>query len=177
LPKRFDLRCDARNFAEELNNLLNATVCDGSRLSCVVSPRRDRSRAVIGYKISRGQLDLRECIPVTLGADPRIWLGFSMRLEQDHENRYLMVRQSVMLLSSSPDSDDVLLHYDYERDKPDDYPDAHLQVCATSESWEAVGVRLDDSARLLERMHLPVGDKSFRQLFGKLAVEFPRAAF
>lgn len=128
----------------------------------MISPGRDRSRAVIGYKIGRDQLDLQECIPITVGSAPKIWLGFSMRLERDHEDKYLMVRQSVMLLSSSPDPSDVLLHYDYERDKADDYPDAHLQICASSGSWEQVGVRLDGSPRLLERMHLPVGGRRFR---------------
>jgi hypothetical protein len=93
-----------------------------------------------------------------------------MRLERDHEQKYLMVRQSVMLLSSSPDPNDVLLHYDYERDK-DDYPDAHLQICATSDAWEAVGRRLDGSERLLERMHLPVGGRRFRPTLED-AVEF-----
>lgn len=94
-----------------------------------------------------------------------------MRLERDDEDKYLMVRQSVMLLSSSPDPKDVLLHYDYERDKPDDYPDAHLQVCATSNTWEAIGVRLDGSERPLERMHLPVGGKRFRPILEDI-VEF-----
>jgi hypothetical protein len=162
LSKRSDLERDARIFAHELNDLLNATVCDGPRLSCVVSPGRARSRAVIGYKISRDQLDLQECLPITVGSAPKIWLGFSMRLERDHQDKYLMVRQSVMLLSVSPNLTDVLLHYDYERDKPDDYPDAHLQVCATSAAWEAVGVRPDGSNRPLERMHLPVGGRRFR---------------
>ena len=73
-----------------------------------------------------------------------------------------MVRQSVMLLSASADPADTLLHYDYERDKPDDYPDAHLQICATSDAWKQVGVRTDGSDRLLERMHLPVGGRRFR---------------
>lgn len=162
LTRRFDLERDSRAFAEELTDLLNATVCDGIRLSTVISPGRDRVRAVIGYEISKQELDLRKCIPVTIGSQPKIWLGFSMRLEQDFEDKYLMVRQSVMLLSASPDPTDTLLHYDYERDKPDDYPDAHLQICATSETWKQVGVRTDGSERLLERMHLPVGGRRFR---------------
>lgn len=82
LSRSFDLERYARGFANELNDLLNATVCDGPRLSCVISPGRDRSRAVIGYRITRDQLDLQECTPITIGADPEIWLGFSMRLEQ-----------------------------------------------------------------------------------------------
>lgn len=162
LTRRFDLERDSRQLAQELTDLLNATVCDGIRLSTVISPGRDRVRAVIGYEISKQDLDLRRCIAVTIGADPKIWLGFSMRLEQDFQDEYLMVRQSIMLLSASADPADALLHYDYERDKPDDYPDAHLQICATSEEWERVGIRIDGSERLLERMHLPVGGRRFR---------------
>lgn len=162
MPRRFDLERDSRALANEFTELLNATVCDGPRLSCVISPGRERSRAVIGYEIAKDQLDLQKCIPITTGSEPKIWLGFSMRLEQDFEDKYLMVRQSVMLLSTSADPGDTLLHYDYERDKPDDYPDAHLQICATSEHWERIGIRLDGSERPLERMHLPVGGRRFR---------------
>jgi hypothetical protein len=93
---------------------------------------------------------------------PNVWLGFSMRLEQDFEDKYLMVRQSVMLLSASVDPADPLLHYAHERDKPDDYPGAHLQICATSDAWKRVGVRTDGSQRLLERVHSPVGGRRFR---------------
>jgi hypothetical protein len=170
LTRRFDLERDSREFAQELSDLPNATVCDGTRLSCVISPGRDRARAVIGYDISKQDLDLRRCIAVTIGTEPKIWLGFSMRLEQDFEDKYLMVRQSVMLLSASADPADTL-HYDYERDKPDDYPDAHLQICATSDVWRQVAVRTVGSGRLLERMHLPVGGRRFRPTL-KDVVEF-----
>lgn len=85
-----------------------------------------------------------------------------MRLEQDEKDEYLTGRQSVMLLSTSADPADTLLHYDYERDKPDGYPDAHLQVCASSKPWKRIGVRLDGTTRPLERMHLPVGGRRFR---------------
>lgn len=117
---------------------------------------------MIGHDIAKDQLDLRKCFPVTIGADPNIWLAFSMRLEQDFEDEYLMVRQSVMLLSASAEPADTLLHYDYECDKPDDYPDAHLQICATSDDWKRVGVRTDGTERLLERMHLPLGGRRYR---------------
>ncbi len=162
MTPRTDLERESRGLADEFTNLLNRTICHGIRLTSVITAGRDRSRTVIGYQITKDRLDAPECIPVTIGGEPRIWLGFSMRLEQDHEDKYLMVRQSVMLLSSSPDHKDALLHYDYERDKPDGYPDAHLQVCATSEAWERVGVRADGSQRPLERLHLPVGGRRFR---------------
>jgi hypothetical protein len=169
LTRRFDLERDSRTLAQEFTDLLNATICHGVRLSCIISRGRDRSRAVIGYDIAKDQLDLRKCIPITTGVEPKIWLGFSMRLEQDFEDKYLMVRQSVMLLSASPDPAHTLLHYDYERDKPDDYPEAHLQVCVTSEAWKQAAVRIDGTERLLERMHLPVGGRRFRPTLEDIA--------
>lgn len=162
LSKSFNLERESHTFADELSGLLNGTICYGVRLTSVVTAGRDRSRSVIGYRITKDNQDLETCIPVTLGSDPTFHLGFSMRLERDHENKFLMVRQSVMLLSPTADPSDALLHYDYERDKRDGYPDAHLQICATSETWQDVGQRLDGSTRLLERMHLPVGGRRFR---------------
>jgi hypothetical protein len=75
-----------------------------------------------------------------------------------------MVTSSVMILAWAPDVADesnLLLHYDYERGK-EIYPEAHLQVCASSDAWREAGRRLDGKERLLERLHLPVGDRRFR---------------
>ncbi len=47
-----------------------------------------------------------------------------------------MIRSSVLYLSPDQDDARTLLHYDYERDKADSYPEAHLQICATSVEWE-----------------------------------------
>jgi hypothetical protein len=67
-----------------------------------------------------------------------------------------------MLLSLDSDLDNVLFHYDYERGKIDGYPEAHLQVCASSGAWAQAATRLDGSTRVLERLHLPVGPRRFR---------------
>jgi hypothetical protein len=64
-----------------------------------------------------------------------------------------MVTSSVMILALAPDVADesnLLLHYDYERGK-EIYPEAHLQVCASSDAWREAGRRLDGKERLLER--------------------------
>lgn len=73
-----------------------------------------------------------------------------------------MVRSSVMYLSPDQDGARTLLHYDYERDKADDYPEAHLQVCATSVEWEDAMRSYGPRGRPLKKLHLPVGGRRFR---------------
>ena len=73
-----------------------------------------------------------------------------------------MIRSSVMYLTLDASGDEVLLHYDYERDKSDGYPEVHLQVCATSDAWEQASLGYGPSGRPLERLHLPVGGRRYR---------------
>jgi hypothetical protein len=135
--------------------LLNGTVCTGVRITAVTHERL--GFAVAGYKITRKQLIPTVGIPLTLGKKvPRGYIGLSYRLRVDDQQRYLMVESSFMGLFLDHDLKHPLLHYDYERDKPDGYPEAHLQVCATSDVWDSLGVRP------LERLHLPVGGRRYR---------------
>ncbi|MGN6680105.1 MAG: hypothetical protein ACTHKL_20275, partial [Streptosporangiaceae bacterium] len=92
----------------------------------------------------------------------RLYFGMLFRMGPDDARRYPMIRSSVMYLSLGPDGNDVLLHYDYERDKDDGYPEAHLQVCATSEAWAQVTRSYGPRGRPLERLHLPVGGRRYR---------------
>lgn len=66
----------------------------------------------------------------------------------------MMAKSSMALLALDADLSKELLHYDYERDKDKEqgFPEAHLQVCASSEYWDAVA-----GDRPLSKMHLPVG--------------------
>jgi hypothetical protein len=120
---------------------------------------------VVGYKISKENLSGITGIPITCsGRNPKLYLGLSMRLAPDHQRKYLMVNSSVMILSVGNDvSDDanILLHNDYERDKEDGYPEAHLQVHASSVAWNSL-TRLDGEQRSLAKLHLPVGGRRFR---------------
>ncbi|WP_139175714.1 hypothetical protein [Nocardioides lianchengensis] len=92
------------------------------------------------------------------GADGQtIWMLVSYRLAPDEEHEYLQVNSSVIALTADEGGASELLHFDYERDKADNYPEAHLQVVATSPAWEAVSPN-----RSLGRLHLPVGGRRFR---------------
>jgi hypothetical protein len=176
LAQTFDLEKKSREFKNELDELLNRTVCTGISLKSIVTPASPQ-RAVVGYKITKDNQDLTKGIPVTIDdSDPRFYLGLSIRLAPDEQQSYLMVESSVMILAIAADvADDanVLLHYDYERGKHerDNYPEAHLQVHASSSAWREAAQRLDGKDRLLERLHLPVGDRRFRPTLEDL-IEF-----
>lgn len=161
MTSRLNVVRESKRFGDELTDLLNATVCTGVRLTSVPS-EESHPRTVIGYGISRRAQDLRSGVPLTINSRAaRLYLGLAFRLEADDEYRYLMVTSSAMVLSLDSDLEKVLLHYDYERSKRDGYPEAHLQVCASSGYWQECS-RVDGSSRALERLHLPVGPRRFR---------------
>ncbi|BDY32991.1 hypothetical protein [Mycolicibacterium mageritense] len=158
----FDLRDRSHQFKDELSDFLNATVCQGVRLNCMVF--KTAGYTVVGYKNDRHN-PRGAAFPLKINRDPKFYLSLSIRLHPDPRGGdFLMVHSSAMILRTGPEITDgnMLLHYDYERDKPDDYPEAHLQICATSEEWEKTGVRLDGNQRLLPKLHLPVGGRRFR---------------
>lgn len=68
-----------------------------------------------------------------------------------------MVESSFMGLFQDAALARPILHYDYERDKGDGYPEAHLQVCASSGAWDDLCAATRGDDRPFERLHLPVG--------------------
>lgn len=150
-----DLHTLARAFAAQLSDLLNKTVCNGVRLNASVEP--GTSVVVVSNETKRQDISRTAGIPVCLRGKARLHLTVSVRLNLDDSGEHLMVVSSVMALSRSADGDGELLHYDYERHKEDGYPEAHVQVCATSDEWSAL---LPTSS--LKKLHLPVGGRRFR---------------
>jgi hypothetical protein len=165
----FDLRAEAEAFAAELSTLLNHTVTDGIRVTAIMYNNGQQAR--IGYGISPADASDPGMIPLCIRGKPRLYLGMLFRMAADDSGRYPMIRSSVMYLSADPDGGCLLLHYDYERDKQDGYPEAHLQVCATSEEWEEAMSRYGPRGRPLKKLHLPVGGRRFRPTLEDL-VEF-----
>jgi hypothetical protein len=157
---RFDLRGEAEKFAAELSGLLNHTVTDGIRITAITDKGEQQAR--IGCGISPSDLD-PDMIPLAFGGKAaRLYLGLLFKMAADDSGRYPMIRSSVMYLSPDADGARTLLHYDYERDKSDNYPEAHLQVCATSVEWEDAMRSYRPRGRPLKKLHLPVGGRRFR---------------
>ena len=152
-----DLRKEAQDFAQELTDLLNKTVTTGIRLTPIMVRK---TTAVIGYKIAATDLETKG-IAVTIGGGPKAYLGISYRLEADHEAKFTRVQSSLVGLFADPDLDQALVHYDYERNKPDGYPEAHLQIDAESQAWNIIRPKnLKD--REFSKLHFPVGGRRYR---------------
>jgi hypothetical protein len=153
----FDLPRKSKEFADDLGELLNATVCHGPKLKTLVFP----TFTLVGYNVSRDNVR-GEGLPIRIRKAPKFYLGLSIRLQE--RDGYLTVMSSAMVLATEATitNQNMLLHYDYEREKQDGYPEAHLQICATSEAWEEAGRRHDGDIRLLNKLHLPVGGRRFR---------------
>jgi hypothetical protein len=158
-----NLREEAYELAGALSEMLNHTVCNGVRLSAVLRTRIPGAKngVNIGYNLTRRKQDLRKGIPVTISNKaPKFFLGFFMHIEADDAGKYMMVKESMTILALDADLSRELLHYDYQRDKhkqPPGYPEAHVQVCASSADWEIAGHRSAEDQLDLSKMHLPVG--------------------
>lgn len=151
-----NLGVQARDFAGTLQGLLNKTICDHAQVNAVV---QQNTLAIVGTRIT----DLTSHpIPTRSSARSKIWIDISCRLRFDEdENLFLTVERSYCGISVGRDGQqDILLHYDYERDK-EHYAEAHLQVCARHDSFEQYLQELNRADRL-GKIHLPVGGRRFR---------------
>ena len=157
-----DLKAQAEAFARELNTLLNGTVCNGPRLSSVFLP--DLKQAWVGYGISKVTLDVEEAMPVCIRRNPNLYLDASYRLRLDETTGYLMVISSYVGLYLDLAMKKELCHFDFERDKTDGYPEAHLQIHADSDYWSELLARVPeaDRPRDVAALHFPVGGRRFR---------------
>lgn len=159
---RFDLRLESNRFAADLCTLLNNTVCHGIRLTAIAP--RGKGYAVIGYEIGPDDLMPTRGIALTLSEKaPSAYLNVHCRLvPDDTEGEHLMVQKSVVSLCLDQELHQELFHYDYERDKPDEYPEAHIQMCFTPPLWAELATSRGMPNRPFGRLHLPVGGRRNR---------------
>jgi len=148
---------EARGFARRLSDLLNATVCTGLRLTAARLPT---GYVRIGLGINRHDLRARP-LPLQgrVGHGVPLYLTLTYTLSQDDQGEHLMVVSSVVGTCLDPDGRRELFHADYERGKAN-YPEAHLQVCASSDDWDAVMADRDGDP--LKKLHLPAGGRRYR---------------
>ncbi|HXW86639.1 MAG TPA: hypothetical protein VEJ42_00120 [Streptosporangiaceae bacterium] len=153
-----DLGRQASGFARLIQDLLNATVCDGVTIQAQVI---DANRQLVGHGLSRQTLESK---PFRLGVGrgrEHGWLDISYRLALDDEGRYLTVISSYVGIYLEQDLQTMLCHLDYERNKPI-YPEAHLQVegaCEALDKWRLVG---GSKPKPLRDLHFPVGGRRYR---------------
>ncbi|MFE2427249.1 hypothetical protein ACFXJ5_10910 [Streptomyces sp. NPDC059373] len=126
-------------------------------MKAVARPTADGGRTFsLGHQLTKMLEPVR--FPLRIGNQkPRLWMDLSFVCHLDAEEEYLMVLSSFFGVFASESAKDALFHYDYERNKRDDYPDAHLQVAGQEETLAALL-----PGRPLPKLHFPVGGKRFR---------------
>lgn len=157
---RPDLRNSAFRFANEtINDLLNRTVTDG-RVTSVI--RQDGKIGWIGYGINKGSPFPGEPLPLSITAAPaRCFLHVIHEVYFDEEG-LLSVKRSTYGIFVGPTLDDpMLLHFDYDREPDNPYPQAHFQVAGDSAALKQLNEATGQTKTLAD-LHFPVGGKRFR---------------
>ena len=118
-------------------------------------------RAVIGYRLKKSDLH-GEAIDLTLAKSPaRLRLVLHHTLVLDESNQHLTTDKSSYTLATA-DSNSAALTYDYVRDPPNKYPEAHLHIDGEAQGLQRM---LNSSGRSKNRpadLHLPVGGRRYR---------------
>lgn len=101
---RVDLYNLAREFAHDVNHLLNHTVCDGARLVAGTNPVT--GHCVIAPRVDRLGRPTEESVPLRLGRRrPTGHLTVLFTTQLDPEEQYLAVDKSRFGLCLDPDGD------------------------------------------------------------------------
>lgn len=152
------LRRLATEFGNELQTLLNSTVCNNAHIN---AQREGPTSPVfaVGNRLTRQEVE-GEHIPLCRRGLPTGWLKVVYRLRYDPSARYLMVLTAFVAVYAADAERTPLCHFDYERDKEHGYPEAHVQVYGTSPALAAWGEHHTD--RGLQRLHFPAGHRRFR---------------
>jgi len=119
-------------------------------------------RAVIGYKVGKNN-PLGEAIPLTTsGSQAPLHLDFLHTLDLDDSGAFLTTDRSTYTLRAD-DASTPIITYDFVREPPNPYPEAHIHVHGQSDALQ----RMLDSCGLGDRkpadLHIPVGGRRFRQ--------------
>lgn len=154
------LERQAREFADDMSDLLNRTVTHGVRLSTAF--RRNPPIVSVGVGVSKKQTT-STIFPLRIdGRPPTAYLRVGYRFEFDREEQFLTVAESTIAACADSDGRLELFHYDYDRVPTNEYPNPHVQVLGESAALDAISHRAPQAATALGDLHLPVGGRRFR---------------
>lgn len=156
------LRDQTIGFTEEMKALLNCTIASHVQIKAVTLDKGDDRLFMLGHLLDKRTLTAQRFQLKPRAPRAELWMDVSFQLRLDAEREHLMVHKSFVGVFGSQDAKHGLFHYDYERDKADGYPDAHLQVDASSELFAKLNDPRCDPGRSLAQLHFPVGGKRFR---------------
>ncbi|MEV6409822.1 hypothetical protein AB0M58_44180 [Streptomyces bobili] len=156
------LRDQSIGFTQEIKALLNCTIASHVQIKAVALQMGDDRLFTLGHLLDKRTLTAQRFPLKPRAPKVELWMDVSFQLRLDAEREHLMVHKSFVGVFGSKDAKHGLFHYDYERDKADGYPDAHLQVYGESALFSALNDPKRDAGRSLAQLHFPVGGKRFR---------------
>lgn len=142
--------------------MLNATICNNVVFSVVNGP--GNQFVIVGRGVTNHEIETKP-FPLSLGGKPRAWMDASFRFCYDPEREFLTVLSCFVGISADEHGEQLLCHFDYEREKADDYPEAHIQVYGQSpvlDLWDSQPWAKNLVERGLHRLHFPAGHRRFR---------------
>jgi hypothetical protein len=154
------VRSFARDFGNKIQHLLNATIANNVVIKTAASPQP--GVFVVAHGLTKTSA-VGEPFPVCIRGKPRMWMDLSFKFCHDPEREYPTVLSSFVAVFAAEDGLKCLCHFDYEREKANDYPEAHIQVYGESEAIAHWGGDLEDGG--LHRLHFPAGHRRFRWTF------------
>ncbi|GIM97135.1 hypothetical protein [Paractinoplanes toevensis] len=152
-----DLGSQARRFAQVLQDVLNRTVCDNAQVNAVINNKT--KSAHIGTRLSRTDF-MTDKVQMRSRARTKIWLDVSSVWYRNDEG-FLTARSTYCGVYLGDAHEQLLLHYDYEREK-DLYTEAHIQVAGTHPALERMLEEVGRSGDHMKDLHLPVGGRRLR---------------
>lgn len=161
MAKRPELERDARQFAAEITSLINSTVGHGIRLGAALT--QSRAACIVGYGVTQRNQEVQR-IPCTLGAAPATcWLYAAHAFVLDAVGHLTSASTSYAVYADDDPDSEPLVHYDYNRNPSNSYPEAHVQVVADSSVFRTLrkNCGLDEGTQL-GHLHFPVGGRRFR---------------
>ncbi len=127
-------------------------------------------RAAIGNRISK--LNLLG-LPIALTVSKKragLELRFLHSLELDESRKFLTTSKSTYKLMHARDSKPIVT-YDYTRNPPNEYPEAHFHVHGETVAIQEMLERCGRPKHKPDDLHFPVGDRRFRPCLEDL-IEF-----
>lgn len=156
------LREQTTRFANEIKTLLNCTIASHVQIKAVALSVSDDRLFALGHLLNKSTMTAQRFPLKPRKERTELWMDVSFQLRLDAEREHLMVHKSFVGVFGSQTAKHGLFHYDYERDKADGYPDAHLQVYGQSDLFDQVNNPRTDAGRSFAQLHFPVGGKRFR---------------
>jgi hypothetical protein len=163
-------------FANQLEQLVNGTICDDFAINVIDLGAKDEFRLVSYPKSSRPS---HRAIPTeivnsfSLHGEPLLGFQAIFVIVPDPRDRYLAVRKSIVSANHLPSGGIPLIRLEYNRDagiepgkanqRRHSRHAAHVQIHGESSTLNEVWAQTSlNTPKKLEELHIPVGGRRFR---------------